>query len=53
MAKQNHPKVLNDIRPVALISLVIRCFAQLLKSKVLLKTDLVNYSLCNQTKLFS
>lgn len=39
VAKHNHPKVLNDFRPVALTSLVMKCFEKLVKKVVLTKTE--------------
>lgn len=39
MAKDNNPKELNDYRPVALTSLVMKCFEKLLKKEVLTKTE--------------
>lgn len=39
VAKHNNPKELNDYRPVALTSLVMKCFEKLLKKEVLTKTE--------------
>ena len=36
--KCNNPKVLNDLRPVALTSLVMKSFEKLVKSEILSKT---------------
>ena len=38
VAKHNHPKVINDFRPVALTSLVMKCF----EKPLLTKTDLLD-----------
>lgn len=39
MAKTSHPKTLNDFRPIALTSLVMKCFEKLVKRVFLIKTE--------------
>lgn len=39
VAKNNHPVVLNDFRPVALTSLVMKSFERLLKKELLIKVE--------------
>lgn len=41
VAKINNPKTLNDFRPVALTSLVMKQFEKLIKAELLSKTDLL------------
>ena len=39
VAKISRPKVLNDFRPIALTSLVMKCFEKLMKKVLLIKTE--------------
>jgi hypothetical protein len=39
VAKITHPKVLNDLRPIALTSLAMKCFEKRMKMVLLIKTE--------------
>jgi len=39
IAKNKHPKTLNDFRPIALTSLVMKSFEKLVKENIILRTN--------------